>query len=102
MTFSMQLSQFYFVYLEIYLQWISEVIHGHSLFLHRTDTLAYLKYANIKMYSYRNRNRCLKMGEKMAYGSNYRSVLVGRTREMSKLGFINHNIDLKKKKKKRK
>lgn len=34
----------------------------------------------------------------MAYGSNYRSILVGRTREMSKLGFINHNIDLKKKK----
>lgn len=42
------------------------------------------------------------MGEKMAYGSNYRSILVGRTREMSKLGFINHNIDLKKKKKREK
>lgn len=42
------------------------------------------------------------MGEKMAYGSNYRSILVGRTREMSKLGFINHNIDLKKKKKRKK
>jgi len=46
------------------------------------------------MYSSRNRNSSLKV-EKLAYGSNYRSSIVGRTRQMSKLRFTNHNTDLR-------
>lgn len=48
------------------------------------------------MYSYRNGNSSLKV-EKLAYGSNCRPITVGRTREMSKLRFTNHNTDLRKK-----
>lgn len=52
---------------------------------------------SVKMYSYRYRNSSLKV-ENLAYGSNYRSIIVARTREMPKLRFTNHNTDLKEKK----